>query len=257
MISEALYEKYSATQVYYYTSDINDILNHERSAAVELFKDMLIFDDVDEFLKRYYKRSEYKNKIKLLTEYYKYHNDIARLFMKPQRDTIIKFHDNKRRVEFKILKDEIGEDQFEGDSANSSESKHKLKKLTVPKKDKWSKPLLKGVKFLKKEKDKYDRLLRGVKTPFEEKSFNSKDTIFYLNLKLGYAISDTVNDSQYKTHTATLTNLSKFLNFIKSKSKLKPKIMQIGSSKTNVKSIPSKKLRKDFKKQEFFSNKNK
>lgn len=123
MINEALYDKYSATQVYYYTSDINDILNHERSAAVEQFKDMLIYDDVDEFLKRFYKKSEYKNKITLLTEYYKYHNDIARLFMKPQRETLIKFHDDKRRFEFKILKDEIGEDQFEGGSKDSSKSK--------------------------------------------------------------------------------------------------------------------------------------
>jgi len=63
MINEALYDKYSATQVYYYTSDINDILNDERSPAVENFKDMLIYDDVDEFLKRMYKRSEFKGKV--------------------------------------------------------------------------------------------------------------------------------------------------------------------------------------------------
>ena len=73
MINEALYDKYSATQVYYYTNDINDILNHERTSAVEHFKDMLIYDDVDEFLKRFYKKSEYNDKIKLLSEYYKYH----------------------------------------------------------------------------------------------------------------------------------------------------------------------------------------
>lgn len=58
-----------------------------------------------------------------------------------------------------------------------------------------------------------------MKTPFEEKSFNSKDTIFYLNLKLGYAIQDNINESIYKTHDSTLTNLSKFLEFIKNKKK--------------------------------------
>jgi hypothetical protein len=91
--------------------------------------------------------------------------------------------------------------------------------VTQKDRDKWAKPVLKGVHFLKKEKDKYDRLLRGMKTPFEEKSFNSKDTIFYLNLKLGYAIQDNINESIYKTHDSTLTNLSKFLEFIKNKKK--------------------------------------
>lgn len=88
----------------------------------------------------------------------------------------------------------------------------------------WSKPILNKVNFLKKDKDKYDRLLRGLKTPFEDKSFNSKDTIFYLNLKLGYAISDTKNKSVYKTQNSTLTHLSKFLNFIKLQTKEKPQI---------------------------------
>ena len=37
--------------------------------------------------------------------------------MKPQRDTMIKFHDAKRRIEFAKLKKDIGEDQFEGDNA--------------------------------------------------------------------------------------------------------------------------------------------
>ncbi len=100
---------------------------------------MLIYDDVDEFLKRFYKVSEYDHKIQLLTEYYKYHHDIARLFMKPQRDVMIKFHDAKRRIEFAELKKEIGADQFEGengdDGGKKSSFSNKLKEIT--KKEKW------------------------------------------------------------------------------------------------------------------------
>lgn len=43
-------------------------------------------------------------------EYYKYHTDIARLFMLPVTKVVNKFHDKKRRHEYiritKMLKDE-------------------------------------------------------------------------------------------------------------------------------------------------------
>ena len=51
---------------------------------------------------------------------------------------MIKFHDDKRRVEFAELKKEIGADQFDGDQdeKKSSYSK-KLKVITKNKKEKW------------------------------------------------------------------------------------------------------------------------
>ena len=46
----------------------------------------------------------------MLTEYYKFHRDIARLFMLPQTKTLNKFHDKKRHIEYlkitKMLKEE-------------------------------------------------------------------------------------------------------------------------------------------------------
>lgn len=36
----------------------------------------------------------------MLTEYYKYHKDICRLFMLPITQTLNKFHDKKRRIEY-------------------------------------------------------------------------------------------------------------------------------------------------------------
>lgn len=41
---------------------------------------------------------EYANKIKRLTEYYKFHKDISRLFMLPTTNILNKFHDKKRRI---------------------------------------------------------------------------------------------------------------------------------------------------------------
>ena len=43
---------------YYNTKIINDIIYNEQTNIVSVFKDYLIFDDVSEFLKRYYKKNE-------------------------------------------------------------------------------------------------------------------------------------------------------------------------------------------------------
>lgn len=57
-----------------------------------------------------YKLKEYPSKIKLLTEYYKFHSDIARLFMQPQAAVVNHMHDKKRRIEFyriaKVIEEE-------------------------------------------------------------------------------------------------------------------------------------------------------
>lgn len=83
MVSRALYQKYAASQNYYYTRDINDLLGNNRTQAVVKFKDLIVLDEEDEYLKRFYKSIEYENKITMLSEYYKYHKDISRLFMLP------------------------------------------------------------------------------------------------------------------------------------------------------------------------------
>jgi hypothetical protein len=71
-----------------------------RTPAVLKYKDCLVLDEEDEFLKRYYKLHEYDYKIGLLVEYYKYHKDIARLFMIPETDSLNRFHDKKRKINY-------------------------------------------------------------------------------------------------------------------------------------------------------------
>jgi len=48
-------------------------MSDARTPAVIKYKDFTTLDEEDEFLKRYYKFSEYDYKIGLLVEYYKYH----------------------------------------------------------------------------------------------------------------------------------------------------------------------------------------
>ena len=63
MVNKALYTKYSSSQNYYYTKDVNDILTNERTQAVIIFKDYVTLDEEDEFLKRYYEVHEFDMKI--------------------------------------------------------------------------------------------------------------------------------------------------------------------------------------------------
>lgn len=130
MVNKALYSKYSSSQNYYYTKDINEILADSRTTAVIAFKDALHYDEEDEYLKRFYNYSEYDFKIKMLTEYYKFHNDIARVFMTPVSNVLNKFHDKKRRLEYirvtKMLKDQgegEGEVDEDLDTLNSPKEK--------------------------------------------------------------------------------------------------------------------------------------
>ena len=57
-------------------------------------------DEKEEYLKRIYIKKEYKEKIKVLTEYYKFHKDIPRLFMIPTTIFLNNFHDKKRKIEY-------------------------------------------------------------------------------------------------------------------------------------------------------------
>lgn len=59
-----------------------------------------MLDEESEYLKRYYNYSEYPKKSKLLTEYYKFHKDIPRLFMLPETCILNNFHDKKRRFDY-------------------------------------------------------------------------------------------------------------------------------------------------------------
>jgi hypothetical protein len=75
-------------------------MSDSRTPAVIKYKDYTTLDEEDEFLKRYYKVEEYDYKIGLLVEYYKYHKDIARMFMLPTTDPLNSYHDKKRKIEY-------------------------------------------------------------------------------------------------------------------------------------------------------------
>ena len=121
MIVKALYSKFASSQNYYYTRDINDILANNRTKAVIFQKDLNCYlEEDEEYLKRYYQINENSFKMKLLVEYYKFHKDIPRLFMQPTSDTLNRYHDKKRRLEYVRIKKMLKKEQEKTENNNKS-----------------------------------------------------------------------------------------------------------------------------------------
>ena len=62
--------------------------------------DKLVFDENMERLNRVYLKKEHKKKLLKLTEYYKYHTEVPRLFMLPVVKVVNTHHNKKRRIKF-------------------------------------------------------------------------------------------------------------------------------------------------------------
>jgi hypothetical protein len=60
MIKINLNKKYLTSKEYYNAKIINDIIYNEQTHIVSVFKDYLIYDDISEFLKRFYLKIEAK-----------------------------------------------------------------------------------------------------------------------------------------------------------------------------------------------------
>lgn len=104
-----LQKKYSSSQNFYYTKEIDNILCNVKSRFQIIYNDQVFesqeLEKKEEMLKRYYKNGEYSKKIHLLSEYYKFHEDVPRLAMLPLSNIIHSYHDQKRRLNYiKITK---------------------------------------------------------------------------------------------------------------------------------------------------------
>ncbi|KAM3128073.1 hypothetical protein pb186bvf_019836 [Paramecium bursaria] len=104
-IQKHLISKYSQSSDYYYQKGLSEFYNNSRKPKVILFQFQIAFNDITECLRRTYQKAESFEKLGLLTEYYKYHNEIPRLFMPNLSEVMNNYHDKKRRIEYyKIVK---------------------------------------------------------------------------------------------------------------------------------------------------------
>lgn len=103
-VQRLLYEKYSSSQTYFYTNKINEIVRERRSAVNIFYEDVEYLLDLEENLKRWYQMREFDNKMFTFKEYYFYHQDCPRIFLKGIEEAYAKWQDKKRDLVYKKLK---------------------------------------------------------------------------------------------------------------------------------------------------------
>jgi len=241
LIDRALYIKYSSSQNYYYTKEINDLINNAKTPNAIRFKDLMHYEEEQEYLKRPYRRAEYRPKIKMLTEYYKYHKDVPRVFISPVCDVLNYYHDKRRRLEYyrvtKMLDDQkkvkrgifkkvdknalkpapitdrilvdLEQTEFDIETANN-----KKKTAVGSSRTALSRATSKG------EKENKGSLKEVEPRSTQPRDISSSHTINELNLKLGEIINNSYNldktnyfDVSHQ-HNETISNLDNFLKFM-------------------------------------------
>ena len=123
MVNKALYLKYSSSQNYYYAKTINEILTNAKTPNTISFKDYRMLGEEEEQLRRFYRKSEHRAKLSMLSEYYKYHKDIPRMFMLPITINLNIFHDEKRRLDYARITKMLNERGQPSKTAQTAEDK--------------------------------------------------------------------------------------------------------------------------------------
>lgn len=103
-----LYRRYASSQNHYFTRDINEFIHSVNTPCVVTFYERLALAESEELLRRVYFRHEQRCRVQNLTEYYKFHIEIPRLFLLPVAEIINKHHDRKRRLNYLRVTKMIG-----------------------------------------------------------------------------------------------------------------------------------------------------
>ena len=110
LMQQLLYARYSSSQDYYHSNQINKLLCRADSHTFIVFADVLCAVEQEEFFKRVYWRREYPSKLLLLAEYYKFHRDIPRLFALPTAAVMNQYHDKRRKIEYQRIKLQLAQE---------------------------------------------------------------------------------------------------------------------------------------------------
>ena len=116
MINIALYHKYSSSQNYFYSREISPYINNSSHIKVINFKDLVDFEENEDYLTEFFISDKIKKKINFLGEFYKFHNEIPRFFMFPLLFLINTYYDKKRRVEYFRVKKLLQKKKIEGEN---------------------------------------------------------------------------------------------------------------------------------------------
>ena len=117
-----LIKRYDKPLSYHDVKMINDILYNEKTHYVEAFKEYLIYEDYNEFLKRYYKRSELRIKLpKILNFYEKYSKIYANYTVIPESKYMYKNIKRKQKMIDQMQNNDINNSDNEEEEEENEE----------------------------------------------------------------------------------------------------------------------------------------
>ncbi|CAD8100877.1 unnamed protein product [Paramecium sonneborni] len=110
-ITNSLYNKYAESQNYYFTKDINEIILDQPTKPNIVFKDLALLDEEVEYIKKIYQPHSLDNKMEVLTEFYKFHNDLPRWAVSSSIVNILnEYYNQKRKLEYYKIQKIIDEE---------------------------------------------------------------------------------------------------------------------------------------------------
>ena len=99
IIQKNLIDKYASTKDFCSLKIVNDLIYNENTHVVSIFKDYLILDDINEFLKRPYQFSETKTRLPKLTNFYeKYSQVFPNYVVLPESKYMFKNIQRKQKI---------------------------------------------------------------------------------------------------------------------------------------------------------------
>ncbi|CDW89624.1 UNKNOWN [Stylonychia lemnae] len=137
IVIQNLNKKYLTSREYYASKVINDIIYNEQIHIVSVFKDYLIFDDISEFLKRFYFRQESFQRLPKMFEFYeKYSKVFPNYVTLPENKYLFKniekkqknFDEKQRIIQEQIekkLRDQQNGFQLGSSAEKANKSKHR------------------------------------------------------------------------------------------------------------------------------------
>jgi len=76
LMQEHLSKRHATNKDYYNVKIVNDLIYNENTHVVSVFKDFLIMDDINEFLKRVYAKEETKTRVPKLCSFYEMYSQV-------------------------------------------------------------------------------------------------------------------------------------------------------------------------------------
>ena len=117
-----LIKRYEKSRNFHDSKMINDILYNEKTHYVEQFKEYLIYEDYNEFLKRFYKSTELNVKLpKILNFYEKYSKIYANYTVIPESKYMYKNIKRKQKIIDQMQNNDIHETSSEEDEESNDD----------------------------------------------------------------------------------------------------------------------------------------